>query len=72
LRYHTINAAYILGEEDKLGSIEVGKQADLVVLSKDIMECPVDDLLSIKALTTIVGGKIVCQDKSNGSPLVQS
>ena len=71
LRYHTINAAYILGEEDKLGSIEVGKQADLVVLSKDVMECPVDDLLNIQALMTIVDGKIVYQNKSNRSPLVQ-
>jgi len=71
IRYHTINAAYVLGEEEKQGSIEVDKQADLVVLSKDVMECPVDDLLNIQALMTIVDGKIVYQNKSNGSPLAQ-
>jgi predicted amidohydrolase YtcJ len=70
LRYHTINAAYVLGEEKKLGSIEVGKQADLVVLSKDVMECPIDDLLHIQALMTIVDGKFVYQNKSKESPLV--
>jgi predicted amidohydrolase YtcJ len=65
LRYHTINAAYVLGEEENLGSIEVGKKADLVVLSNDVTECSIDDLLNMQALMTIVNGRIVYQNESN-------
>ena len=48
-----------LGEEDKLGSIEVGKLADLVVVDKDYMVVPEDDISEISTLMTMVGGKMV-------------
>jgi predicted amidohydrolase YtcJ len=63
LRYHTIDAAYIMGEEENLGSIEVGKWADLVVLSKDILTCPTDEIKDIQVLMTIGNGKIVYKSK---------
>ena len=47
LRAVTINAAYQHFEEDTKGSIEVGKQADLVVLSKNPLDNPSTDLLSL-------------------------
>ncbi len=43
----------------KKGSIEPGKLADLVVISKDYLTCPEDEIAQIEALMTLVGGKIV-------------
>jgi len=64
IRYHTIDAAYILNEETKLGSLEAGKWADLVVLSKDILTCREDEIKDLNVLMTIVNGKIVYENKS--------
>jgi len=61
LRAITNGGAYWMGMEDKLGSIEVGKLADLAVLSADPMTCPDEELKDTKALMTIVGGRIVYQ-----------
>ncbi len=51
-------AAYATFEEDKRGTIEVGKWADFTVLSGDIMRLPEDEIPAVKAEMTIVGGKI--------------
>ena len=59
LRMGTRNGAYQLGEEDKLGSIEVGKLADMVVMDKDYMTVPEDEIPKIDVLLTIVAGKVV-------------
>jgi predicted amidohydrolase YtcJ len=59
LRVYTINSAYCLNWEDKIGSIEVGKLADFVVLDTDILTCPEDDIKNINVLMTIIGGRIV-------------
>ena len=45
--------------EDTIGSIEPGKLADLVVLDRDYFTVPEVQIKEIKALLTIVGGKIV-------------
>jgi predicted amidohydrolase YtcJ len=57
----TMGSAYTQGNEKKLGSMELGKLADLVVLSKDLLTIPAEEIQSIEAITTIVGGKIVYQ-----------
>lgn len=57
----TMGSAYTQGSENKIGSIEQGKLADLVVISKDLLTIPVEEIESIEAITTIVGGKIVYQ-----------
>jgi imidazolonepropionase-like amidohydrolase len=49
---------YIL-KEDKLGTLEVGKLADLVIMDRDYFTVPVDDLLKIRTPMTMVGGKII-------------
>jgi predicted amidohydrolase YtcJ len=54
----TIWAAYSAFQEDVLGSIEVGKYADFTVLDKDILEVQPKEILTAKAVYTIVGGKI--------------
>jgi predicted amidohydrolase YtcJ len=64
LRMTTINAAYIGFEEKKKGSIEVGKLADLAILTGDFLTVPEDQLLNIKSYMTIVDGKIVHEAQS--------
>jgi predicted amidohydrolase YtcJ len=59
LRMWTLNAAYLSFDEKVKGSIEPGKLADLVVLSKDLLTCPEDDIRAIEAEGTMVGGKFV-------------
>ncbi len=59
LRMWTINGAYGTFEEQTKGSIEPGKLADMVVISKDYLTCPEDEIKQIDALATIVGGKVV-------------
>ena len=46
-------------KEDKLGTIEVGKLADLVVLDRDYMTVPADDIRDLKSILTMVDGRIV-------------
>jgi predicted amidohydrolase YtcJ len=59
LRSYTLNAAYAAFQEDQLGSLSPGKLADIVVLSKDIMTVPEDEILEARVLYTIVGGEIL-------------
>ncbi|MHC5063720.1 MAG: amidohydrolase [Planctomycetota bacterium] len=59
LRAYTYGGAYSTFEEDSKGTLEVGKLADLVVLSKNILECAVPDILAAEVEVTIVGGRIV-------------
>jgi hypothetical protein len=59
LRAATIWAAKAAFEENHKGSLEVGKDADFVVLSDDIMVVPEDTLPQVKVLQTFIFGKNV-------------
>ena len=59
LRSYTINAAYGAFEEDLKGSLEVGKLADITVLSQDILTIDEDMILATEIEFTIVGGEVV-------------
>jgi predicted amidohydrolase YtcJ len=59
IRVYTINGAYLSKEEAIKGSIEAGKLADMIVLDRDILRIPVDEIKDVKVQTTIVAGKIV-------------
>ena len=56
---YTINAAYAGFQEDKVGSIEVGKMADMVVLSKNIFEIKPEEIKNVKNEMTIFNGEII-------------
>jgi predicted amidohydrolase YtcJ len=58
LKSYTTNAAYAAFEEGSKGTLKPGKYADLVVLSKDIMTVPDDQIPTAEILYTIVGGKV--------------
>ncbi|MEO5926854.1 MAG: amidohydrolase family protein [Bryobacteraceae bacterium] len=59
IRLFTRNNAWFLKMEDKIGSIEVGKLADLAVLDKDYFTVPDAEIRNLRSAMTIVGGKIV-------------
>src|SRR5215470_15299340 len=59
LRFYTMGSAWFSFDEKKRGSLEVGKFADLAVLSKDYMMVPIDQVGGIESLLTMVGGKVV-------------
>ncbi|MGE8187504.1 amidohydrolase [Pseudomonas sp. NPDC086278] len=59
LRTITLNAAEQLKLDTVVGSVEVGKFADLIVLDKNFMQVPEDQLARNNVLLTLVGGKVV-------------
>ena len=52
-------AAYAIGDQKKLGTIESGKLADLVVLDGDYMTVPEEEISKIPVVMTVVGGKVI-------------
>jgi predicted amidohydrolase YtcJ len=56
---HTRRNAYLVHQENSLGSIQPGKQADLVVLDRDYLTIPADQIKDIRPVMTMIGGRIV-------------
>jgi len=56
---YTRKNAYLVFQEDNLGSIQPGKLADLLVLDRDYLTVPADDIAKIKPVMTMLGGRIV-------------
>ena len=59
IRAMTINSAYIMNMDDKVGSLEIGKYADIIILDQNLFEIPVEEISSTKVLKTILAGKVV-------------
>ncbi len=59
LRAATMGSAYVMFAEDILGSIEVGKLADFVVIPVDYMTIPAEDIWKIEPEMTVIGGEVV-------------
>ena len=59
LRLYTINNALLHAEDRDKGTIEPGKLADLILVDRDPLTCPVEDLRTTRVIWTMVGGKVV-------------
>ena len=66
IRLYTINNAYVMFEEKQKGSLEKGKLADFIVVDRDILTCPVDEIRDILVESTYLGGKLVYSRRSGG------
>ena len=67
LKSYTWNNGYAAFEEKLKGSLEVGKLADITVLSKDITTIPEDDIPTTDVVYTIVGGKVAFRPHGGGA-----
>lgn len=61
IRFYTINNAHLLFLEKEAGSLEVGKQADLIVIDRDLLTCPADQIKDTQVLSTWLAGQLVYQ-----------
>jgi len=59
IEFYTRNNAFLLFWEKELGSLEPGKRADFIVVDRDLLTCPVDDVKTTRVLQTWVEGKAV-------------
>jgi len=63
LKAYTINAAYLMRSEQRTGSLEVGKAADMIVVDQNIFSIPPARLRDTRVLLTIMNGQVTWQDK---------
>jgi len=63
VRLYTSNNAYVLKLEKDTGSIEKGKLADLILIDRDLLTCPIEDMPYTNVLKTWLGGKVVFEKK---------
>ena len=63
LKASTLDAAYVLGMEDKTGSLEAGKLADIVVLEKDLYAISPSEISTTKVKLTMMNGKITFEQR---------
>jgi predicted amidohydrolase YtcJ len=57
IRFYTINNAHLLFLEDKIGSLEEGKQADFIIIDRDLLTCPDQRIHDTRVLATYLDGK---------------
>jgi predicted amidohydrolase YtcJ len=62
IRFYTANNAFLLFREKQIGSLEPGKFADFIVLDRDILTCPVEDIPTTRVRQTYLAGKRVHGD----------
>lgn len=62
LKAYTVDAAYVLGMEGRIGSLKVGKLADIVVIDKDLHKLAPGDISSAKVQFTMMNGRITYRD----------
>jgi predicted amidohydrolase YtcJ len=62
LEMYTRNPAFMANDDDRRGTLEPGKFADLAVLSADYLTAPVNEIGKIKSVLTLVGGEVVYAD----------
>ena len=70
IRFYTANNAKVLGREEDLGSLTAGKIADLIVVDRDLLTCPEEQIASTQVLRTYLAGELV-HDGLKGTPKAQ-
>ena len=68
LRAITMNSSYELHQDQALGSLEVGKIADLIVIDRNFFDIPADEIAAIQVLQTVVGGRVVYESDKFTQP----
>jgi predicted amidohydrolase YtcJ len=68
LRAVTMNSSYELHQDLLTGSLEPGKLADLIVLDRNVLKVPAEQIADVKVLETVVGGRTVYQAEAGGAP----
>ncbi|HJV18790.1 MAG TPA: amidohydrolase family protein [Sediminibacterium sp.] len=68
LKANTLDAAFVLGLENKIGSLKVGKAADIVVLEKDLHKIAPNEISNTKIILTMMNGKITYEKVSDVTP----
>ena len=61
IRFYTINNAWLMRAEDEIGSLEVGKRADFVVIDRDLLTCPASEIADTQVQSTWLDGEMVFQ-----------
>lgn len=61
IKAYTLNSAYVMRQEDKVGSIEVGKLADFVILDRNIFKIPSNTINQTKIFMTVFNGRTIYQ-----------
>jgi predicted amidohydrolase YtcJ len=59
IRFYTSNNAHLLFREKEIGSLEPGKFVDFIILDRDLLSCPVEDVRSASVVKTYLNGKEV-------------
>lgn len=67
----TLNGAYQLGVEKSIGSLEVGKQADFIVLDRNLLESPMEEIHKVRVVQTYVNGDLVYQIDDHGGTVLK-
>jgi len=65
IRFYTINNAWLMRDEDELGSLETGKRADFVVIDRDLLTCSTEQIRDTKVLSTWIDGEQVYDQDSH-------
>ena len=57
IRFYTINNAWMMRADDEIGSLEIGKRADFIIVDRDLLTCPEDDIRDTKVHSTWLDGE---------------
>ena len=66
LRTNTLGSAYFSHDDHQLGSMQVGKFADLAVLSEDYLDIPEEGIKGLRSVLTLLDGEVVYADPVAG------
>jgi predicted amidohydrolase YtcJ len=69
---YTINGAWLMHQEDEVGSLEVGKRADLVVQARNLFDLPPRQISDVPVLMTVLDGEVIYETDPNGLAMLDT